>query len=211
MKRLSHYAGSALMALTAGTANALVIDFEDVGSGDCAGAIPPVQSRGFRFRGNPEDPNMYICNAGVIQNNTSAALINANSRSIISMRPRQWGIFTLHSFFAGGRTEDFNPDQPVTLYDLATGIDILGHLLGGGTVSTSIALDTTVPYDWEQFFLPGTFTNLTSVVFTAQGNGPRPEFLIDDIVVTPQAIPEPASLMLMSLGLFALMAKRRRG
>ena len=55
---------------------------------------------------------------------------------------------------------------------------------GGGTVFTSITLDSQAPYDWTQFFLPSSFTNLSSVVFTAQGNGETPEFVIDDIVVT---------------------------
>ena len=75
--------------------------------------------------------------------------------------------------------------------------------MGGGTVFTSITLDSQAPYDWTQFFLPSSFTNLSSVVFTAQGNGETPEFVIDDIVVTlpHQSIPEPASLALLGAAL----------
>ncbi len=58
-------------------------------------------------------------------------------------------------------------------------------------------LDSSAPHNWEQFVLPGTFINLSSVVFTALSalGGGTPEFLIDDIVV--DSIPEPASLILL--------------
>ncbi len=71
--------------LIASASQATVIDFQDVTSGHCASQGNTVTSRGFNFTGNPSDPNLWVCNAGVIANNTSAALVDANSLSIVTM------------------------------------------------------------------------------------------------------------------------------
>lgn len=210
--RVAVFSVSALL-LTNPLSAQSTVDFQDVTSGQCAGAGLSVVSRGFSFVGNPGDGGLFICDAGVIQNNTSSALINANQRSILTMSRVGGGTFSLNSFFAGGRTADFAPGSPVTSYSVATGIDILGNLLGGGTVSTSVTLGSVAPYSWSQFFLTSQFSNLTSIRFTAQGDGSNPEFLIDDIVVDSQSVvPEPESVALVASGLFGLgvVARRRR-
>ena len=85
----------ALSFVIASGSHAGIIDFQDVTSGSCASKGNSVSSRGFDFTGNPSDPNLYVCNAGVIQNNTSASLIDANSTSIITMTASDSSLFSL--------------------------------------------------------------------------------------------------------------------
>ncbi len=195
--------------LVAGAANATLIDFQDVTSGNCASQGNTVVSQGYQFTGNPQDPNLWVCNAGVIQNNTSAALVDANSQSIVTMTAFDNSLFSLQSFFSGSRTQDFAPDVVSGFYGLATGIDIVGTLFDGSIVSQTINFDFL---SWEQFSLSSDFTDLVSVTFTALGDGIRPEFLIDDIVVNEAftAVPEPAGVLLFGLGLAGIGFMRKR-
>lgn len=211
MKFQTKLLGGLLSAVFAASAHATVIDFQDVNSGGCSFNGNLVQSRGFNFTGNPQDGNLFVCNANVIQNNTTPALINANSRSILTMVEATGAVFSLESFFAGGRTADFNPAGEVTGYSVATSIDIVGTLFGGGSVLASVVLDSIASYDFSQFSLPSTFANLVAVTFTAQGRGDTPEFLIDDIVVnTDRVVPEPGTLALIAGGLLGAGVARRR-
>ena len=211
MKPQTKLLGGLFTAFFAASSQATVIDFQDVVSGSCNPLGASVQSQGFNFVGNPADGALFVCNAGVIQNNTTAALINANLRSILTMTEASGAVFSLESFFAGGRTADFNPAGAVTIYSVATSIDIVGMLFGGGSVLSSVVLDSIASYDFTQFTLPSSFANLVSVTFTAQGDGDKPEFLIDDIAVnSDRVVPEPGSLALIAGGLIGAGLSRRR-
>ena len=63
------------------------IDFQDVVTGACAHLGTNAVSRGFLFNGAGD--GLFACDAGVLQHNTSTALINANSRSVVTMRAYQ--------------------------------------------------------------------------------------------------------------------------
>ncbi len=167
-----------LLSAVALSSQALTIDFNELPAGTCAyyGA-GPVTSGGFSFVGNPADPSMFGCPAGLVANNTSNALINANRLSIITMTKVGGGTFSLTSFFAGTRFT-------IQGYGVATGIEVLGTYSGGGTVSTSFTFNGE---SFQQFQLPGTFNDLVSVKFTSQPNTGTAEFVIDDIVVDGQS------------------------
>lgn len=217
---------AAAASITAPASASTTIDFEDVAGGHCGWSGTSVTSRGFTFGGNPVDPHLFVCNAGVVAQNTTQGLINANQTSILTFAPKAGGTFSLNSFFAGSRTKDWNTSVESTAYGTATGLDIVGQLLGGGTVSAKVAFDGL---SFEQFFLPSSFTNLTGVTLTALGAPRRsgPEFLIDDIVVNGTfneavgngrfnaAVPEPSTWAMMIVG-FGLLggamrtARRRR-
>jgi hypothetical protein len=71
----------------------------------------------------------------------------------------------------------------------ATEIDVTGSLFGGGTVFAALHLSGGAAF--QTFTLPGTFTNLTSVVF--QGNADD-SIAVDNIVVSS---PEPSAILLL--------------
>ena len=201
----------ALLSLSiSSSAQSAVIDFQDVSSGSCAGQGNSVTSRGFNFTGNSSDPALWTCDAGVIGNNTSAALIDANSLSIVTMTAADSSPFSLQSFYAGSRM-NYQQQTVSSYYGLSTGIDVVGTKAAGGTVTQSFNFNYL---DFDKFTLSLGFQGLSSVKFTSIGGG-RTEFLIDDITVNPVAarpsvVPVPAAVWLFGTALIGLVGFGKR-
>ena len=95
----------------------------------------------------------------------------------------------------------------------ATSVFVEGTLSGGGTVSTSFALDGIIDgpggvADFQSFLLPGTFVDLLSVRFVGQGGSGAKRYLLDNVEMI--SVPEPSTALLLGSALASLAARRRR-
>ena len=93
----------------------------------------------------------------------------------------------------------------------AQSVEVTANLLGGGTVSTTLALASN--FNFTTFMFDSSWTNLSSVSLngigaTCCGQLPGNYYAIDNIVVA--AVPEPGTLSLFGLGTAYVISRRRR-
>ena len=86
---------AAATLLGASSSWATTLNFSDLTSGSCNFVGSPVTSQGFTFL-DISGGGLFLCNPGVLQNNTTPAMIAANSKSILSVAPQGGGTFSLH-------------------------------------------------------------------------------------------------------------------
>lgn len=94
----------------------------------------------------------------------------------------------------------------------AQSVEVTGNLLGGGTVSTTLALSG---FAFTTFAFDSSWSNLSSVVLNGIGSAccgdvPGNYYAVDNIVVTVAAVPEPATLSLLGLGSVYVVGRRSR-
>src|SRR5665213_193458 len=208
--------------LSAGT-----LTFEDLPLGEC-GTIQPVFTEGgysFNYSFNQAFACVNVANpAGNIfrfsSNGTQTlgfedANTNTNGYVPLSMYATDGSSFDLKSvdlaqFFKVG---DFAYSAN------APGVTITGMLAAGGTVSVdlAIAIQSDGPgghADFATFLLPANFSELSGVTFRPDAiidSFNESDFMLDNIVVdSDTALPEPATIWLLSAGLAGMAAVLKR-
>ena len=195
-----------ILAGSIGNAQAAVITFEDLPV-DPPGP-PPVGDRisgGFLFDSPGDHIHIDDGTDWGANNGTTIMVLDFATTHEITFSPIGGGPFALAAIDLS-KANTFSTTS-------STNVDVIGNLLGGGTVSTSFALNPN--FVFTTFTFDSSWTNLASVVldgFGATCCGPSPGnyFAVDNIVVEAGAVPEPGMLSLLGLGTAYVLSRRRR-
>lgn len=197
----------ALLATAGGRpAGALTIDLEGIAPpGGQAGFVSAtIPQSGFEIgipvSGSVVDSGFFLVGSFYADNGSDWLLYNSASPLTLS---RTGGTpFSIQSFDATfwGIPNNFDGSNG--------NIAVTGHLDGGGTLSQTFTVDTNPAF--ETFLFGPAWANLASVEFqNVQGRIAFDNFVVDEAVA---AVPEPAALAVLGLGLAGLARfGRRRG
>jgi hypothetical protein len=203
-------AAFAAMLGTAQEARASIVDFEDLGLPLGANTQEDFgfNSGGFFFIHGPNGffQHLHVGSDTFWPHNGSTITLPHGD---LIMTEENGNLFSLSSVDLAGWPSTEDP------------IHVIGTYADATTVTAILTLDGIVDgiggaVDFQTFALPGTFTGLTSVRFLVNGTGDgniQGNFGIDNLEVNAVggAIPEPASITLLSLGVAggAIRARRR--
>jgi hypothetical protein len=178
-----------------GTANATIIDFE--------GFAPSNSYTTFNNNSHIEDgfrisiPHGHIISSGFnpngynnhsVQNGTDWLMLDSTLSNILTANDNS--LFSMQSFDFMGYS--------------GSGIgNVIGTFSDNSTIQASVAYNSTQ----STFALSSDWTGLKSVTFTANGFGAR---ALDNIVLNTVDVPEPASILLLGLGLVGLSSRRKK-
>lgn len=192
-------------ALLASSAMAAKIDFESQDDGygyydysfvedGFRVSYASISDFGFYLMDDPAD-HLGRCNPACASNGTTA-FYGFNESSITFNRENN-GLF---SFTALDAAKTFLGDgRPLTLTLTAMGVN--------GIITSTIFLEANLAETFSNFNFEN-FVNISSLTIT--GGQEFPEFAIDNLILSPSEVPEPASLATLIAGLGIIGAVRRR-
>jgi hypothetical protein len=183
------------------SASALIIDFE----GHPDDGAPTIFHQGYTFTfaasGWGVFTDGFVGGGAPYTHNGTTRLVaagdNGGNTGRVTFKPTDDSAFNLVRF-----------DSATFFPDIGNGqIEVIGNIEGGGSVSTTINITPT----FTAYNLPGTFVNLDNVVVRTTISGgyrAEPGFSLDNINVS--AVPEPATMAALGLGVAALIRRRRK-
>lgn len=204
MKRLMVVA-ALVIAGSIVNAQAAVITFEDLPLDPVGTAGGDRISGGFFFDTLLDHSHIDDGTSWGADNGTTIMVIDAfGAANNVTFSPLGGGPFTLTGIDLS-KANTFSTTS-------AQNVEVIGNLVGGGTVGTLLAL--TPDFQFATFVFDSSWTNLSSVVLNGIGAtccGPVPGnyYAVDNIVVGT-AVPEPAVLSLLALGSGYLIRRRRK-
>lgn len=181
--------------LLAGTANAVLIDFDSLEVANSnLNYIPSGEytEDGFTISG----PTMYYAGQSNDEYAGSAGLHLRTSNATISLVDSTASVFSINSI----GLSILNPDG------VSPEVTFTGFLLGGGTVTQTFQ---PLSFGFSDFFFDASFSNLTSISWN-QGPYDGDAHQFDNINLNVVKVPEPATIALLGLGLAGIGFARRK-
>ena len=192
--------------LLAGSANAVIIDFEDIavsaGTNNIGGDRT---SGGFLFDSSTNHSHLVNDAFDSFNGTTWLGLDDTSGNNAITMSSVSGALFSLNSL---DLTEFVGTPNGVQ-------VAVTGFLSGGGTVNQLLILDDIADgsgplNDFQLVNFNSTWSNLTSVSFDATAGGGDRWYGIDNVTVNETTVPEPTSLALLGLGLAGVGFSRKK-
>lgn len=201
--KLKFLAVACVLATASMSAFAGMVNFEDlavaVGTNSIGGDRT---SGGFFFNSSTDHTHLTNNSFGGNSGSTFMVIDNNDGVNTMLMSKVGGGAFSFVGFDLG------EWDTP------ATQVTVTGNIVGGGTVQEVFNLDGILSINgsnsFQSFLVGSGWNNLSSVSFLATGGSGNKDFGLDNILVDPASVPEPASLALLSLGALGLALRRRK-